>query len=349
MAEKKQHSLKYIAKLSGASLSSVSRALDPARSHMVRPELREKIRKYVDRTNFSVNLSARRLRLNKAEAITVIVYLDSFKHKNFSIEFASPSAGRDDIQCLSAAIKARNYDMKLEFIVPDQTLPYHIFDRNRTDGVIFVSYYGTEYVDYLKKNKLPNLYMSRYIDSKRHDVGLVGLNREPGYREAIETLLKAGRRRFVWFSPPFQTSLRVNIHIVNELFHEYGVFDERLFLPTIGNYYDIHGILKVRRDVDAIFCSNDVIADWVVRELRRDGVRVPDDVSVIGYDNDPAYHGEWTNNVASIGAPKALMAETAVEELIRIINHENAEPDPHVLLDTIFIPGDTAFTQEKGV
>ena len=49
MAEKKQHSLKYIAKLSGASLSSVSRALDPARSHLVRPELREKIRKYVDR------------------------------------------------------------------------------------------------------------------------------------------------------------------------------------------------------------------------------------------------------------------------------------------------------------
>lgn len=346
--EPNRHSLKHIAKLSGVSLSSVSRALDPARSHMVRPELRTKILKFVNEENFSVNLSARRLRLNKAEVITVIVYLDSFKHKNFSVEFVSPSAGRDDIQCLSAAIKARHYDMKLEFIVPGQQLPYHVFDRNRTDGVIFVSYYGTEYVDYLEKSRLPNLYMSRYIDTGRHDVGLVGLNREPGYRQAIEALLKAGHRRFAWFSPPTQTSLRVNINITNDLFHEYGIFDERLFLPTICSYYDIQGILKVRRDVDAIFCSNDVIADWVIRELRRNGVRVPDDVSVIGYDNDPAYHGEWTNNVATIEAPKSLMAETAVEELLKNINDENSGERPHILLDTIFIPGDTALTQAKG-
>lgn len=346
--ENSRHSLRHIAELSGVSLSSVSRALDPVRCHMVRPAVREKIRKCVNEVNFSVNLSARRLRLNKAEVITVIVYLDSFKSRNFSVEFVSPSAGRDDIQCLSAAVKAHHYDMKLEFIVPGQQLPYHIFDRNRTDGVIFVSYYGTEYVEYLEKIGLPNLYMSRYIDTNRRDVGLVGLNREPGYRQAIELLLKEGRRRFAWFSPLMLTSLRVNINIVNELFHEYGIFDKTRFLTNIGSYYDIQDVLKKRDIADAIFCSNDAIANWVVRELRRNGVRVPEDVAVIGYDNDPAFQGEGTSSLATIDAPKATMAGIAVKQLLNIIDSENPLKRPHILLDTVFIPGATASTQPKG-
>jgi DNA-binding LacI/PurR family transcriptional regulator len=346
--KRNRYSLKHIAEISGVSLSSVSRALDPARCHLVRSAVREKINKCVDEVNFSVNLSARRLRLNKAEVITVIVYLDSFKKRNFSVEFVSPSAGRDDIQCLSAAIKAHHYDMKIEFIVPGQQLPIHIFDRQRTDGVIFVSYYGTEYVEHLEKIKLPNLYMSRYIDTSRRDVGLIGLDREPGYRNAIERLKEEGRRRFTWFSPCTVTSLRVNINIVNELFREYDVFDEKRFLTNISCYYDIQDVLKSRDIGDVIFCSNDAIANWVVRELRRNGVRVPEDVAVVGYDNDPAFQGEDSNNLATIDAPKATMAEAAVEQLLAVIDSENTAERPHVLLDTVFIPGDTALTQEKG-
>ena len=338
----KRYSLKHIAELSGVSLSSVSRALDPTRRHMVRPELREKIQNVVLKENFSINPSARRLRRSKTEVITVIVYLDSFKQKTFSVDFVSPSTGRDDIQCLSAAIKARYYDMKLEFILPEQQLPAHVFDHNRTDGVIFVSYFGTEYVRYLEECGLPNLYLSRYIDTSREDVNLVGLNREPGYRQAIEALLRAGHRRFAWFSPPMQTSLRVNINIVNELFREYGIFNERLFLPIFYSYYDIQAILKVLRDVDVIFCSNDVIADWVVRELERNGVLVPEEVSVIGYDNDQAYHGTNTCNVATIDAPKSLMAESAVDALLRSMESKKNEGRVHILLDTVFLPGSTA-------
>ena len=63
----------------------------------------------------------------------------------------------------------------------------------------------------------------------------------------------------------------------------------------------------------AIMVGNLVLATGVLRGLHRLGLSVPGDVSVVGYDNDPAYHGEWTNNIATIDAPKALMAETAVD------------------------------------
>lgn len=346
-----QHSLKHIAKLSGVSLSSVSRALDPTRSHLVRPAVREKILKCVDEVNFSVNLSARRLRLNKAEVITVIVYQDPFKSKKFQTEFISPSTGREDIQCLSRAIKAQHYDMKLEFMSPNQMVPTHIFDRNRTDGVIFVSYYGTEYIDLLGKIKLPNLYMSRYIAHDRQDVNLIGLNREPGYRQAINLLLQSGRKRFAWLSPPTRTSLRVNVNIVRDLFHEYKIFNEKLFMTSIRSYYDIHDNLKTLKNCDVIFCSNDAIANWTVRELRRNDVRVPEDIAVVGYDNDPAFHGEDTNNVATIEAPSGLMPETAVEQIVKMINNGSdydGSPLTHIMLDTVFFPEDTALIQKQG-
>ena len=149
--------LKSIAQELGISPSTVSRVVNGNKNFSVSPELREKIQNVVLKENFSINPSARRLRRSKTEVITVIVYLDSFKQKTFSVDFVSPSTGRDDIQCLSAAIKARYYDMKLEFILPEQQLPAHVFDHNRTDGVIFVSYFGTEYVRYLEECGLPNL------------------------------------------------------------------------------------------------------------------------------------------------------------------------------------------------
>ncbi|MDD5663980.1 MAG: LacI family DNA-binding transcriptional regulator [Victivallaceae bacterium] len=115
--------MKHLAKMSGMSLSSVSRALDPARRHLVRPATREKILKYAKEVNFSVNMPARQLRRKQSEVITVVVFQLPNKNKNFSNEFVSPSNGRDIIQKLSYFIKAKNYDMKLEFIAEGEMIP----------------------------------------------------------------------------------------------------------------------------------------------------------------------------------------------------------------------------------
>lgn len=342
--EKKQ-TLKHLAKMSGMSLSSVSRALDPARRHLVRPATREKILKYAKEVNFSVNMPARQLRRKQSEVITVVVFQLPNKNKNFSNEFVSPSNGRDIIQKLSYFIKAKNYDMKLEFIAEGEMIPDSnmIFDLNRTDGIIFVGYHGTEYIDIIKKNRMPNIYMSNYIDIKRSDVNYIGLNREPGYRQAIECLLKNGRTRFAWMSPPVQASIPVKMNIVYNLFHEYSIYNEKLFFKNICSYYDIQRLVSdfCNNRFDVIFCSNDVIADWVVRELRVRNIKVPAEVAVIGYDNDPDYHGNNTNNVATIDAPPGLMAETTIANLFTMINNHDTDTTSQTVLDTIFLKGET--------
>lgn len=339
-----RQTLKHIAEKSGMSLSSVSRTLDPARSHLVRPTTRKKILKCAEDINFTVNLSARRLRRNQTEVITVVVYQNSFKPRMFSTEFISPSTGRDNIQRLSMAIKSRNYDMKLEFLPEGQRLPDTIFDRNRTDGIIFVNYYGTAYIDILEKTRLPNIYMSNFIDTTRTDVALVGLDREPGYRQALEHQINSDGKSFAWVTPPAQFASDINTKVINKLFREYGIYNEAIFFDNVRSYYDIQRLIDdfEKNPFDTTFCRNDVIADWVVRELRSRGIRVPEDVAVIGYDNDPAYHGEGTINVATIDAPAGLMMKIAGEKLFKMIDeNEVSKRLPQVTLETVFISGDT--------
>lgn len=74
-----------------------------------------------------------------------------------------------------------------------------------------------------------------------------------------------------------------------------------------------------RQDGTAIFVGSDLIAMGVVRELRRQGRRVPDDVSVIGFDNIPM--GEMSfPSLSTIDIPVSEMCQEAVHTLLRRIN-----------------------------
>ena len=339
-----RNSLKELAARSGYSLASVSRALDPARCHLVRPATREKIQRCVEEMSFSINLSARRLKRNRTEVITSVAFVNQFKNKTFSNEFVSRSIQTDDIQGLSSSAKRCHYDMKLEYIYPGMDyalVAEDIIDRNRTDGIIFVAYYGIDFHRKLMSSGLPHIYMSRYIDVNRQEMPLVGLRREPGFRAALEHLLRQGRRRFAWIGVPISTQLRINREIVADLLLEYGCYDEKLFF-SVDNYYQLRELFRNYhpQQFDAIFCSNDVMADWVVRELRFNGFRIPDDLTVVGYDNDPAYHGENSLEISSIGTPRHLMCERAVELLLEMIDN-GPDPARRAVFDTSFFPRET--------
>jgi len=335
-------SLKSIALESGYSLSTVSRALDPSRCHLVRLPTREKIQACAARHRFSINSSARRLKLNCTETITAVAFRHDLRRQLFSHEFVSLTVSQDDLEGVVSAARERHYDTKVEYISPDQDLSVlasELLDKNRTDGVIFISYYGLAFQPRLEELRLPHMYMSRYMDLARQDVPYVGLERRTGYEEALERMLAEGRERIGWLGIPVARGTPRNRKILAELLQERGLYREELF-HDISDYYMLRQVLSMYSPgrYDAIFCSNDVMADWVVRELRHLGVTVPDALRVIGYDNDPGFHTDDQRGISSIGLPRQAMCWCAVDLVIDMIEDYDAiRPSREVFYSQFFL------------
>lgn len=92
--------------------------------------------------------------------------------------------------------------------------------------------------------------------------------------------------------------------------------------PELG-YEPVRALLARRRDFTAIFCFNDTSAFGAIRALKDVGLRVPDDVSVIGFD-DVVSAKYSTPSLTTVRQPLWEMGRTAAEILLRKITHPSA-------------------------
>lgn len=92
----------------------------------------------------------------------------------------------------------------------------------------------------------------------------------------------------------------------------------------------VTALLRGGAPVDALFCFNDVLALAAVRALHDAGLRVPDDVAVVGWD-DIAVAAYATPSLTTIRPDKAAIARTAVDRLLALVSGERPEePEPVV-------------------
>jgi LacI family transcriptional regulator, galactose operon repressor len=91
-------------------------------------------------------------------------------------------------------------------------------------------------------------------------------------------------------------------------------------------------LLDLRNPPTAIFAFNDLLAIGVMQALRARGLRVPEDVSVVGFD-DLAYATIVTPRLTTVRQPLAEMGRTAVSMLVRLLEHKRIET-VHVQLGT---------------
>ena len=163
-------------------------------------------------------------------------------------------------------------------------------------------------------------------------------------REATEHLIGLGRRRIAAVGAPLEVSTgtgSVRLRGYRSALEEAGLEDAAVVVPT-GRLLRRNGaeaaerLLDLPRPPDALFCFNDVIAFGAMHALRARGVRVPDDVAVVGFDDvEEASYSSPT--LTSVRPDKKAIAETAVERLFaRLENPDSHQPDevviPHELV-----------------
>ena len=174
---------------------------------------------------------------------------------------------------------------------------------------------------------------------------LVDVDNRDASRKAVEFLIRLGHTRIVHFAGPSYSmhseerldGVRRACSASHLIFSDDGVVEAGAHLAD--GYRAALAFFRKRGAAarpTAITCYNDLVAIGVCRALQELGLRVPDDVSVVGYDDIPLLE-YLPIPLTTVRMPKAAMGEVAAQMLIRHIESKTVVPPQKVLLEAQLI------------
>lgn len=303
--------LKQIAHECGVDIATVSRSING--QYGVRKETRQKVIAAAARLNYRPNRLAQGLATGRSRTIAMIV---SDIRNPF---FAEVARGAED-----AAYEA-GYELVIcnSDLSPSKQMRYvHSLLEKRVEGILM--------------NSVARLSQAEQAELTGSAVPIVLLNRPPGHARGFSTVLADNCDGGV-IAGEYLIGLghRVIGHLTGSAQH--GNFSERAkgFQKALegasgkitslivrghhnieGGYQMMKKLLAQRRDLTAIFAANDVMAFGAIHAIFDAGMRVPDDISVMGFDN-VELASIVRPPLTTIDQPKYELARAAVEVLLR--------------------------------
>lgn len=304
--------IKDVARISGFSVSTVSRCLN--NSGYVSEEARVEIEKVAKELNYRPTYSAQMLRTNRSNIIALILVT---LRNSYFVELAE----HIDRICLE-----KGYHLILCNIDSDDNKEkayLDLIDKINPEGVILA---GVETVyDALKE--YPSVIIDR-LDKNHRSISSVTTNNTQGARLLTEHLIEVGCKNILFLGPEignFASLERKESYI--KIVEENGMNPNYIFTDIIEDL-DINEIMKY----DGIFAWNDEVAVDVLFYLQRHGYKVPEDMKLVGYDNN--YMSQRVSpTITTIDQSYELIAETSVDLLINRINNE-VDDNEQIQLET---------------
>lgn len=322
------YNMKEIAKLAGVSHMTVSRVLnEPER---VKPETRERVLQIIKEHDYVPSTSARALISGRNYTIGLLVMYDL---SQFPADFLASI-----LQGISVALNERGYRTTLFFDQIDgkkNLVPASLLTAGALDGILIISLEEeNEVIQKIDSLKLFTVVINQRIDS-REDISYVAANDFEGGYQAVSHLTALGHRKIVLLggTPKFYTSIKRKEGYIKAL-EDAGIeIDQELILN--GNfskddgYQEMKKLLSRRHDITAVFAANDVMALGAYQAIREKGLRIPEDISVVGYDNQ-----EFCDLVdpplTTISKHRRAMGRKAADIILDVIDRKS--PPQHVVL-----------------
>lgn len=300
------------------SQSTVSRALrgDPR----VAPMTMARVLQAAREMNYTPNLAARSLITRKTGTIGVVV---SDITNPFYPELLDILHNEFALAGYRAILFNERTDASVEQRLRD------LINGAAVDGLVYVSAtLGTPLPGHRARD-IPVVLVNRYVDSAHADTVVSDNHR--GGRLVAQAMLELGHRRIALVTGPENTTTsRDRERGFRELLQASGVqFDETL--RRVGQYSHHSGyqwcleLLAAEPRPTAVFAANDVIAFGALDAARRLGVRVPAELSVVGFD-DIDMAGWEGFNLTTVRQPLAEMGRAAAKLLIERIAGDDTPP-----------------------
>ncbi|MBE7640564.1 MULTISPECIES: LacI family DNA-binding transcriptional regulator [Salegentibacter] len=265
--------------------STVSRALN--NNSKVTAKTKAKVIAKAKELGYQRNLLASNLRQSKSNTIGVVVPRISryfFSTVIAGIEESAFKTGFNVVICQSQ-----------ESLEKEQAIIKNLIS-NRVDGVIISIAMETqngEHLKQLKNNGIPLVFFDRFCPEVQESSQVLIDDQQAAY-DAVNHLISQGCSKIVHFSGPQTLEIYKNrlrgyklALLENNLpFKEELVINSPLM--EANGYEETQKLLDAKIDFDGIFSANDIAAIGALKHLKEKGKRIPEDIAVIGFSNEPS-------------------------------------------------------------
>lgn len=312
-----QITIKQVAEEAGVSISSVSNILSGAGRYSYRAETEQRVRAAAQRLSYRGNAAARALRQQKTRLVGVAVDA-RFLHLSLLISAIYDALLIKDYKpILMEARQLSDIDSSPSFPSPDMLAGLISVDL-RLENESEASY------EMLGQN-LP-IIATYPVNSKR--IHCVTTDRARAVEMAVEHLVALGHERIAFAQPetPNSPTSRMKARGWEQALHRFNL--EEKVCPTLTTpSFDIGAergadaarqLMTLKPKPTALFCGSDYMALGAMNELKKHGWKIPDDISIVGYDGREA--GEYSEPaLTTLRSQRALLARSAVEQLATIV------------------------------
>jgi LacI family transcriptional regulator len=324
--------IKAVAKLANVSTATVSRTING--SPKVNPETAARVQKAIESLNFVLNTNARALGSGRSNLLGLIISDITnpfFPELVKAFEDIAVSQGKEVL------IANTDYD-------PDRTM--HCVTRmlqRKVDGVaIMTSEISEHVISFFLKRKIPVV----FLDTGKPAPGISRINIDypAGVEMAMSHLTKLGHKRISFISGP------LNLNSARTRYQAFMASSARDHLTARaeyvqegnhrpdGGYQAMQRILALKERPTAVLTSNDLTAIGAMGAIFEIGLRIPEDISIIGFD-DIQLSAFTAPPLTTVRLPHAEIARTAVRALLG--TQEGAAKEPvegqQYLIQPVFV------------
>jgi DNA-binding LacI/PurR family transcriptional regulator len=324
-----------IAHRAGVSQATVSRAL--RNSPLVNPETRERVQRIAREMNYWVDRNAAGLRSQQSNTIALLFFEDPTSDESQINPFFLTMLGH-----ITRFATLKEYDVLVSSQqLSDDWLNEYIVS-NRADGIILLGYGDYDRIaDKLKRLKgegLPfTIWGATVPELEGHAVGCENV---VGGMIATKHLLDLGHRRVVYIGssshghPEFKARYdgyvmaheEAGLGILHELRVDTDIQETAAFEAT-------QRLIDDGTEFDAVFSASDLIAFGVIKCLRKNGIKVPDKVAVVGFDDIPAAT-YFSPSLTTVRQDTRLAAEALMSNLLEMIAGQKVT-SPHIPISMV--------------
>ena len=315
-----------IAHQAGVSQATVSRAL--RNSPLVNPKTRERIQRIAQELNYRVDRSAAGLRSQQSKTIALLLFEDPTSDDSQINPFFLSMLGN-----ITRFAALQQYDVLVSFQqLSDDWLQEYVVS-NRADGFILLGYgdYGS-IADKLQRLREQDAHFTIWGATLPELEGhAIGCENARGGAMAVQHLLDLGRRKIVFLGgatddcPEFkqrylgccESLLASGISPDPEL--QFDADNQE----TSG-FEAMEKLIQSGRKFDSIVAASDLIAIGAMKRLRKQGIRMPADVSVVGFDDIPAA-SYFSPALTTIKQDTRKAGEALVSNLLHMIKGEQVK------------------------
>lgn len=228
-----------------------------------------------------------------------------------------------------------------------ESLYFDIFAERWIDGIILAGGTGEDekYIQYIQDQDIPIVFIDREIEE--HFTNSIGIDNEMAMYEATKYLLELGHKKIGFISGPLRVKVFAKrLKGYQRALESYGLKFEQSLLEesdetASGGRIATRKLLKRNKDMTAILASNDMMAIGSLKELNEANLRVPGDISLMGFDNIPLT-SIITPSLTTVSQPSYEMGVEAMKLLLEIIQGKKKAKSKIILGTEIVIRESTS-------